>query len=43
MAPDLPADQYKSDKHKIRIEKRKTVGDLLTRTREELFAGEFDA
>jgi len=42
MAPDLPEGQYKSDKHKIRIEKRKMVGNLLTRTREELFAGEYD-
>jgi tRNA (adenine-N(1)-)-methyltransferase non-catalytic subunit len=42
MAPDLPVDQYKSDKHKIRIEKRRMVGNLLTRTREDLFAGEFD-
>ena len=43
MAPlDMPADQYKSDKHRVRLEKRKIVADLLTKTREELFAGEFD-
>ena len=40
--PDMPADSYKSDKHRVRLEKRKVVADLLTKTREELFAGEFD-
>ncbi|KAJ6575420.1 Gcd10p family-domain-containing protein [Mycena capillaripes] len=40
---DVPADQIKSDRHKSRLNKRKAVSDLLNSTREELFAGEFDA
>jgi tRNA (adenine-N(1)-)-methyltransferase non-catalytic subunit len=40
---DLPADQIKSERQKSRLNKRKAVSDLLTNTRDELFAGEFDA
>jgi tRNA (adenine58-N1)-methyltransferase non-catalytic subunit len=40
---DIPADQIKSERHKSRMNKRKAVSDLLTNTRDELFAGEFDA
>ncbi|KAJ7040317.1 Gcd10p family-domain-containing protein [Mycena alexandri] len=40
---DVPADQIKSDRQKTRLNKRKAALDLLNTTREELFAGEFDA
>lgn len=40
---DLPADQIKSDRQKSRLNKRKAVSDLLTNTRNDLFAGEFEA
>ncbi|KAJ7109913.1 Gcd10p family-domain-containing protein [Mycena epipterygia] len=40
---DVPSDQIKSDRQQSRINKRKAVTDLLNATREELFAGEFDA
>ncbi|KAJ7492332.1 Gcd10p-domain-containing protein [Mycena latifolia] len=40
---DVPADEIKSDRQQSRINKRKAASDLLNRTREELFAGEFDA
>ncbi|KAJ6483909.1 Gcd10p family-domain-containing protein [Mycena vulgaris] len=40
---DVPVEEIKSDRQQSRINKRKAVSDLLNRTREELFAGEFDA
>ncbi|KAJ7654815.1 Gcd10p family-domain-containing protein [Mycena rosella] len=40
---DVPAEEIKSDRQQSRINKRKAASDLLNRTREELFAGEFDA
>ncbi|KAJ7459153.1 Gcd10p family-domain-containing protein [Mycena galericulata] len=40
---DIPSDQIKSDRQKSRLNKRKAASDLLNGTREELFAGEFDA
>ncbi|KAJ7786619.1 Gcd10p family-domain-containing protein [Mycena metata] len=40
---DVPADQIKSERQKTRLNKRKAALDLLNTTREELFAGEFDA
>ncbi|KIM47530.1 hypothetical protein M413DRAFT_439198 [Hebeloma cylindrosporum] len=39
---DLPQDQVKSERQKHRLNKRKAISDLLSNTREELFAGEFD-
>jgi len=39
---DLPQDQVKSDRQKHRLNKRKAISDLLSNTREELFAGEFE-
>jgi tRNA (adenine-N(1)-)-methyltransferase non-catalytic subunit len=33
----------KSDRHRIRLDKRKIVADTLATAREELFAGEYDA
>ncbi|KAF7347586.1 tRNA (Adenine(58)-N(1))-methyltransferase non-catalytic subunit TRM6 [Mycena venus] len=40
---DVPSDQIKSDRQKSRLNKRKAATDLLNSTREDLFAGEFDA
>jgi tRNA (adenine-N(1)-)-methyltransferase non-catalytic subunit len=40
--PDVPVDQARSDRHRTRLNKRKEASDMLTNTREELFAGEFD-
>ncbi|KAJ7610777.1 Gcd10p family-domain-containing protein [Roridomyces roridus] len=40
---DLPSDQIKSERQKSRLNKRRAASDLLNGTREELFAGEFDA
>ncbi|KAJ7161279.1 Gcd10p family-domain-containing protein [Mycena crocata] len=40
---DVPSDQIRSDRQKSRLNKRKAATDLLNSTREELFAGEFDA
>lgn len=40
---EVPTDQIRSDRQKVRLSKRKAVTDGLTNTREELFAGEFDA
>ncbi|KAF9270671.1 Gcd10p-domain-containing protein [Marasmius fiardii PR-910] len=43
MAPsELSPEEIRSDRQKSRLKKRKLVSDALTRTREELFAGEFD-
>ncbi|KAK1234828.1 tRNA (adenine(58)-N(1))-methyltransferase non-catalytic subunit trm6 [Marasmius sp. AFHP31] len=43
MAPsDLPQDDIRSNSQKSRLKKRKQVSDALHKTREELFAGEFD-
>ncbi|KAK7058469.1 tRNA (adenine(58)-N(1))-methyltransferase non-catalytic subunit trm6 [Paramarasmius palmivorus] len=43
MAPtDVPSDEIKSERQKSRLRKRKLVSDALNRTREELFAGEFE-
>ncbi|KAF9015694.1 Gcd10p family-domain-containing protein [Cyathus striatus] len=39
---ELPADQLKSDRQKVRLNKRKAANDLLMNTREELFNGEFN-
>ncbi|KAJ7070756.1 Gcd10p family-domain-containing protein [Mycena amicta] len=40
---DLPPDQIKSDRQKLRLNKRKAALDLLNSNREELFAGNFDS
>ncbi|KAF7337502.1 hypothetical protein MSAN_02223200 [Mycena sanguinolenta] len=40
---DIPSEKIKSDRQKSRLDKRKAAIDLLNSTREELFAGEFDA
>ncbi|KAJ7878596.1 Gcd10p-domain-containing protein, partial [Mycena leptocephala] len=40
---DVPSDQIKSDRQKSRLNKRKAATDLLNSTREELFAGEYEA
>ncbi|GLB35838.1 putative eukaryotic translation initiation factor 3 62 kDa subunit [Lyophyllum shimeji] len=40
---DVPPDQIRSERQKSRLNKRKAVTDLLTRTRDELFSGEFDS
>ncbi|KAJ8084519.1 tRNA (adenine(58)-N(1))-methyltransferase non-catalytic subunit trm6 [Marasmius tenuissimus] len=43
MAPsDLSQDDIRSNSQKSRLKKRKQVSDALYKTREELFAGEFD-
>jgi tRNA (adenine58-N1)-methyltransferase non-catalytic subunit len=43
LAPtDPPSSQIKSDKQKARLLKRKEVSEALQRTREELFAGNFE-
>ncbi|KAA1468108.1 Gcd10p-domain-containing protein [Dentipellis sp. KUC8613] len=39
---DPPSGQFKSDKQKARLTKRKAVTESLSRTREELFSGEFE-
>ena len=39
---EVPEEQIKSDRQKIRLGKRKAISDLLNNTREELFSGEFD-
>lgn len=33
----------KSERHRIRLDKRKNAADTLLNAREELFAGEYDA
>ncbi|KAJ7170183.1 Gcd10p-domain-containing protein [Mycena filopes] len=40
---DVPPDQIKSERQRTRLSKRKATTDLLNATREDLFAGEFDA
>ncbi|KAJ7361438.1 Gcd10p family-domain-containing protein [Mycena albidolilacea] len=40
---ELPSEQIKSDRQQSRLNKRKAATDLLNSTREDLFAGEFDA
>ncbi|KAJ7751187.1 Gcd10p family-domain-containing protein [Mycena maculata] len=40
---DVPSDQIKSERQKSRLNKRKAATDLLNGTREDLFAGEFEA
>ncbi len=40
---DLPEDEIRSERQKSRLKKRKGLTDALTNTREELFAGDFDA
>ena len=40
---ELPSDEIKSDRQKSRLRKRKGINDALNNTRDELFAGEFDA
>ncbi|KAF9567796.1 Gcd10p-domain-containing protein [Agrocybe pediades] len=40
---DTPQDQAKSERQKNRLNKRKTISDLLQNTRDELFSGEFDS
>ncbi|KAJ6520121.1 Gcd10p-domain-containing protein [Mycena sanguinolenta] len=40
---DVPSEKIKSDRQQSRLNKRKVAIDLLNSTREELFAGEFDA
>ncbi|KAJ7597462.1 Gcd10p family-domain-containing protein [Mycena floridula] len=40
---EIPSDQIRSERQKARLKKRKGTTDALTSTREELFAGEFDA
>ena len=40
---ELPSDEIKSDRQKSRLRKRKSINDALNNTRDELFAGEFDA
>ncbi|KAI3622705.1 eukaryotic translation initiation factor 3 62 kda subunit [Moniliophthora roreri] len=43
MAPtEVPSAEIKSERQKSRLKKRKLVSDALMRTREELFAGEFE-
>jgi len=43
LAPsDLPDGQVKSERQRHRLSKRKAISDLLSDTREELFAGEFE-
>ena len=39
---EVPEEQIRSDRQKIRLGKRKAISDLLNNTREELFSGEFD-
>ncbi|KZV70983.1 Gcd10p-domain-containing protein [Peniophora sp. CONT] len=41
LLPDPAQDDIRSDKHKVRMSKRKAVSDALAATRDELFAGEF--
>ncbi|OJA19138.1 hypothetical protein AZE42_02144 [Rhizopogon vesiculosus] len=40
---ELSSEAGKSDRHRIRLDKRKIAADTLTNAREELFAGEYDA
>ncbi|KAF5368394.1 hypothetical protein D9758_002197 [Tetrapyrgos nigripes] len=40
---DVPPEEIRSDRQKQRLKKRKLVNDALDKTREELFAGEFDS
>ncbi|KAJ3929551.1 MAG: Gcd10p-domain-containing protein [Lentinula lateritia] len=40
---EVPADEIRSDRQKTRLRKRKVAHELLENTREELFAGEFEA
>lgn len=43
MAPVEPTDsQYRSEKHRTRLSKRKALSDTLSSTREELFSGGFE-
>ena len=39
---DIPESQVKSERQRHRLSKRKAISDLLSDTREELFAGEFE-
>ncbi|PPR01928.1 hypothetical protein CVT24_001267 [Panaeolus cyanescens] len=40
---EYPDDDAKSERHKHRLNKRKAISDLLSKTRDDLFSGEFDA
>ncbi|KAJ8702169.1 tRNA (adenine(58)-N(1))-methyltransferase non-catalytic subunit trm6 [Pleurotus ostreatus] len=40
---DVEEDQIRSDKQRIRVNKRRAASDFLQSTREDLFAGEFEA
>ncbi|KAG5219478.1 tRNA (adenine(58)-N(1))-methyltransferase non-catalytic [Salix suchowensis] len=40
---DVEEDQIRSEKQRIRVNKRRAASDLLQSTREDLFAGEFEA
>jgi hypothetical protein len=42
LSPFESTNEFKSDRHRTRLNKRKVVKDSLMNTREELFAGEFD-
>lgn len=39
---DVAEDQAKSERQKSRLNKRKTISELLQSTRDELFSGEFE-
>ncbi|KIJ66228.1 hypothetical protein HYDPIDRAFT_174382 [Hydnomerulius pinastri MD-312] len=39
---DPPSGRIRSDRQRLRLDKRKTASDTLTSTREELFVGEFE-
>ncbi|KAH7886059.1 Gcd10p-domain-containing protein [Phlebopus sp. FC_14] len=40
--PMDPSGRIRSERQRLRLDKRKTASDVLSSTREELFAGEFD-
>jgi tRNA (adenine-N(1)-)-methyltransferase non-catalytic subunit len=42
-AQESSSEVGKSDRHRIRLDKRKVAADTLANAREELFAGEYDA
>ncbi|KAG0700659.1 Gcd10p-domain-containing protein [Suillus ampliporus] len=43
VAQQLSSEVGKSDRHRVRLDKRKIAADTLLNAREELFAGEYDA
>ncbi|KAG2155517.1 Gcd10p-domain-containing protein [Suillus clintonianus] len=43
VAQELSSEVGKSERHRIRLDKRKNAADTLLNAREELFAGEYDA